>query len=70
MAVLSSLPDEIPSGCIRDALVAMQSRNDISPAPYAPRFPLADDRCRGEMPPIAEVLAECDVGCHHWTVLE
>ena len=35
---------------------------------YAPRCPLADDRCRGEMPPIAEVLPDHDVRCHHWAV--
>ena len=33
---------------------------------FAPRCPLADDLCRAEMPPIAEVLAGHDVRCHHW----
>jgi peptide/nickel transport system ATP-binding protein len=33
---------------------------------YAPRCPLADDVCRTAMPPLAEVIAEHDVRCHHW----
>jgi oligopeptide/dipeptide ABC transporter ATP-binding protein len=33
---------------------------------YAPRCPLADDTCRGAMPPIAQVLPGRDVRCHHW----
>jgi oligopeptide/dipeptide ABC transporter ATP-binding protein len=33
---------------------------------YAPRCPLADEVCRGTMPPLAEVAAGHDVRCHHW----
>ena len=33
---------------------------------YAPRCPLADEVCRTAMPPLAEVIAEHDVRCHHW----
>jgi peptide/nickel transport system ATP-binding protein len=37
---------------------------------YAPRCSLADEMCRGAMPPIAEALPGHEVRCHHWTTRE
>jgi oligopeptide/dipeptide ABC transporter ATP-binding protein len=52
---LLSIPGQVPSP------------NALPPGcSFAPRCPLADDLCRAEMPPIAEVLPKHDVRCHHW----
>jgi peptide/nickel transport system ATP-binding protein len=52
---LQSIPGQVPSAA---ALPPGCS--------YAPRCPLADGRCRDEMPPIAEVMPDHEVRCYHW----
>jgi oligopeptide/dipeptide ABC transporter ATP-binding protein len=53
---LLSIPGQVPSPI------------DLPPGcSYAPRCPLADHRCRAEMPAIVDVLPRHEVRCHHWT---
>jgi oligopeptide/dipeptide ABC transporter ATP-binding protein len=71
-ALLRSIPRVAPAG--RDPARRLLSIPGQVPTPialppgcsFAPRCPLADSTCLDVSPPLAEVLPQHDVRCHHW----
>lgn len=65
--LMSAIP--IPNIHVKRQRVIMQGeiQSPVEPKPgcrFAPRCPYADERCRGEMPVLEEVLPEHFVACH------